>query len=286
MAERRMLSKKIIDTDLFMDMPTTAKLLYFYMNLHADDDGFIGNAKTVIRMIGANDDDLLILIAKKFLISFDNGILVIKDWRVHNYIRKDTYHETIYTEQKALLDVDSNGSYTSRGRGVDESLTQVRLGKDRLGKDRVVVAESKTENHDNDIPVETENKKPADENDEPFEDAMSLYRQNASEYMPATAQQLLDWIDDFAKVSGNSNMANNIVSLAMHESMDNGSIKMSYINAILKSWSNQGVTNLEQAKKASQEHKSQYQRGNKRTIPKERNWMDESPSFTDDQLGF
>lgn len=135
MANRRMFSKKITETDLFLDMPMSAQCLYFHMNMSADDDGFIGNAKTVKRMVGASEDDLKLLFAKEFLIPFENGVVVIKDWKIHNYIRKDTYNQTMYSEEKKLLDEDSNGSYTFRGRDVDVPSPQVRLGKDRLGKE-------------------------------------------------------------------------------------------------------------------------------------------------------
>ncbi len=135
MANRRMFSKKITETDLFLDMPMSAQCLYFHLNMSADDDGFIGNAKTIKRMIGASEDDLKLLFAKEFLIPFENGVVVIKDWKIHNYIRKDTYNRTMYTEEKKQLEEDDNGAYTFRGRDVDDSSTQVRLGKDRLGKE-------------------------------------------------------------------------------------------------------------------------------------------------------
>ena len=136
MAQRRMFSKKITDTDQFLDMPMSAQALYFHLNMEADDDGFLGNAKTVRRKVGASEDDMKLLMAKQFIIPFeDSGVVVIKDWKIHNYIRKDTYNETMYSAEKALLEQDCNGSYTVRRRLVDEPSPQVRLGKDRLGKD-------------------------------------------------------------------------------------------------------------------------------------------------------
>ena len=137
MAQRRMFSKKVTDTDSFLDMPLSAQCLYFHLNMEADDDGFLGNSKTVRRKIGASEDDLKLLIAKGFLIPFENGVVVIKDWRIHNYIRKDTYNTTIYTDEKQQIEQDATGSYTFRRRIVDDPSPQVRLGKDRLGKDRL-----------------------------------------------------------------------------------------------------------------------------------------------------
>ena len=151
MAERRMFAKTIIDSDAFIEMPISARLLYYDLAMRADDDGFNNSPRKVMRTIGATTDDLNILIARKFIIPFENGVVVIKHWRIHNYIRKDTYNETPYKEQKAQLEYDENNAYrlvadgcekplleppsTERGRAVDEPLTQVRLGKDRLGKD-------------------------------------------------------------------------------------------------------------------------------------------------------
>lgn len=143
MAQRRMFSKKVTDTDTFLDMPLSTQALYFHLNMHADDDGFIDNTKTIQRMIGSSDDDRKLLVAKQFILPFENGVVVIKDWRVHNYIRKDTYNQTMYPNELKQLQINDSGqyerqdfaTYIERPRAVDETLTQVRLGKDRLGKD-------------------------------------------------------------------------------------------------------------------------------------------------------
>ena len=136
MAQRRMFSKKIVETDFFMEMSPTAKLLYFYLNMSADDDGFVGNPKTIKLISGATDDDLKILIAKQFIIPFDSGVIVIKDWKIHNYIQKDRYNQTQYLDEKKQLLVEENGTYTKCIQDVSGLDTQVRLGKskDRLGK--------------------------------------------------------------------------------------------------------------------------------------------------------
>ena len=99
MAERRMFAKTIIDSDAFLDMPHTTQLLYFHLSMRADDDGFINNPKNIMRMIGCKDDDLKILLTKKFLLPFESGVVVIKHWQIHNYIQKDRYHETKYKEE-------------------------------------------------------------------------------------------------------------------------------------------------------------------------------------------
>lgn len=159
MAERRMFAKTIIDSDAFIDMPITARLLYYDLAMRADDDGFVNSPKKIMRMIGASQDDLNILIMRKFIIPFDNGIVVIKHWRIHNYIRKDMYHETKYKGEKSQLYLDDNNAYTLsnvrnelvtnpsqvRNELVTNPLTQVRLGKDSIGKNNNIYADFEAE---------------------------------------------------------------------------------------------------------------------------------------------
>ena len=147
MAERRIFAKTIIDSDMFIDMPISARLLYYDLAMRADDDGFVNSPKKIMKFVGASVDDMNVLIARQFIIPFESGVVVIKHWRIHNYIRKDTYKETPYKDEKALLYLDENNGYrlenecpsTNRQRTVNEPSTQDRLGKDRieLGKDRV-----------------------------------------------------------------------------------------------------------------------------------------------------
>ena len=141
MAERRMFAKTIIDSDAFIDMPTSARLLYYDLGMRADDDGFVNSPKKIMRMIGASDDDLKVLASKKFIIPFESGVVVIKHWKIHNYIAKDRYTETKYKDEKALLQLDENNSYTTCIQDCIQPVykvsTQDRLGKDRLGKDRI-----------------------------------------------------------------------------------------------------------------------------------------------------
>ena len=146
MAERRMFAKTIIDSDMFLDMPLSTQALYFHLSMRADDDGFINNPKKIQRMIGASDDDLKVLVMKRFILPFDSGVVVIKHWKIHNYIRNDRYKETVYQEEKALLGLKENGAYTELADGMPDGIptdnqdgykmeTQVRLGKVSTGKD-------------------------------------------------------------------------------------------------------------------------------------------------------
>ena len=153
MAERRMFAKTIIDSDAFLDMPLSTQSLYFHLSMRADDDGFINNPKKIQRMVGGSEDDLKLLIAKSFLIPFESGVVVIKHWKIHNYIRSDRYRATAYQEEKQRLFVKDNNAYTLEPPVVDDCLpvgipngdkgeTQDRLGKDRLGKESIDIYSS------------------------------------------------------------------------------------------------------------------------------------------------
>ena len=131
-----MFSLQIVDSDAFLDMPASSQLLYFHLSMRADDDGFVGNPKRIMRTVGASDDDFKVLLAKRFLLTFESGVVVIKHWRIHNLIRHDRYTETKYVEEKSALTIKENGSYTElhtiRQPDGNQLATQVRLGKDRL----------------------------------------------------------------------------------------------------------------------------------------------------------
>lgn len=137
MANRRMFSLDVVDTDLFLDLPISSQALYFHLGMRADDDGFISSPKRITSMIGAGPDDLKLLIAKGFVIALDGGIIVIRHWKQNNYIQTDRYKKTIYQEQIALLEL-SNGIYnisdTTRIQSVSEMETQDRIGKDSIDK--------------------------------------------------------------------------------------------------------------------------------------------------------
>lgn len=138
MAERRMMSKSIIKSDTFLDMPSTTQNLYFHMLLDADDDGFINAPKSIMRMIGAKDDDMKVLTAKQFVIPFESGVVVIKDWKIHNYIQNDRYKPSTLPERD-LLNIQKDKTYTLKSdvSTMDTKCIQtVSIGEDRKGKDR------------------------------------------------------------------------------------------------------------------------------------------------------
>lgn len=232
MAERRMFAKAIIDSDAFVSMPMSSQALYFHLAMRADDDGFVDSPRKIQRMIGAADDDLRILIGKRYILAFESGVIVIKHWRLHNYIRKDRYNGTLYQCEKASLFLKGNGAYTDHSGGgaykpmtpelptptedfgdgqplVDQRLTQVRLGKDSVGKDSV--GKDNTESMGADAPAPATSKKP----DKPERHKHGQYgwvlltqEQHARLLADLGAEELqrcITYIDESAQSNGNKN---------------------------------------------------------------------------------
>ena len=112
MANKRMFNLSIVDSDAFLDLPLSTQALYFHLNMRADDDGFISNPKKISRIIGASEDDLKLLIMKRFVLVFEDGVIVIKHWRMHNTIQKDRYKKTNYIDDLKQLSIKENGAYT------------------------------------------------------------------------------------------------------------------------------------------------------------------------------
>ena len=154
MAEKRMFAKSVVDSDNFLDMPLTTQALYFHLGMRADDDGFVDCPRKIQRALGCNDDDLKLLIAKGFAIAFNSGVIVIRHWKLHNYIPKDRYKETVYIAEKSQIQTGENRVYTH----VDEAEnlpmdttciqdvykmdTQIRLKKIREDKINIYSAKS------------------------------------------------------------------------------------------------------------------------------------------------
>ncbi len=205
MAERRMFAKSIIDSDAFLDMPLSTQALYFHLSMRADDDGFVGNPKRIKGMIGASEDDLKLLIAKRFLLIFESGVVVIKHWKIHNYIRGERYNETSYLEEKSTLALDEKKVYFEK-KNIDHSLygdimsdkvstkcqtvrlPQVRLGKDSIGKDSIYKKEREKEKGNSETsslsPLEKKNKK---------EQYIELVQ--ASSLSTKIQEQILEWLE-------------------------------------------------------------------------------------------
>lgn len=248
MAQRRMFSKKITETDNFLDMPLSSQALYFHLNMGADDEGFIDKAKTIQRTIGASSDDLRILIAKGFVIPFDSGVVVIRHWRIHNYIRSDRFQSTMHQEEKKKIDFDNTKVANIKAFQDDipnvipngyQMDTQVRIGKNRLDKDRL----DKVNNHNytviDDVELSVPNKNKS------FSQTL---KESNIKINDRQSQMLLDYI-------GLDNMAVDMIQYAIELTEDAGANNFNYLNKILKSWKEKGFTSLEEAQADNKKHK-------------------------------
>ena len=236
MAQRRMFSKGITTSDLFVDMPASTQLLYFHLGMEADDEGFIGNVRMLGRAYGASNDDIKLLQAKGFIIVFENGVTVVKDWNLNNQIRKDRLKPTIYKAEKSLLTLDNTGVYqldnqmatkpqpndnqmaTKWQPNGNQMTTQYRIGEDRRGKDRI---------------------------EEDSEDTPSLvivsktYQSKIGVIDGGQFQQLAEYVTE-------DGMEIDVVLKAISEAADNGKRNFKYINAILRNWKQDGIKTLVQ----------------------------------------
>ena len=135
MAERRMFAKSIVLSDAFLDMPLSARCLYFTLGMLADDDGFVGSPKGIMRQCGASQDDMLMLLQKRFILAFDSGVIVIKHWRMNNYLQSDRHKKTTYIDELETLEIDKKGAYTERKDAMyTKCIQNVYTGKDSIGK--------------------------------------------------------------------------------------------------------------------------------------------------------
>lgn len=146
MADRRMFSKTIINSDSFLDLPIASQLLYFHLSMDADDDGFVNKTKSILRTVGCSENDLIKLIKEKFIIPFESGIIVIRHWRVHNYIKKDRYKPTVYINEKSKLSADETGAYIecNQSDGSEAVPNRFRSGSASETQDRTELESGKS----------------------------------------------------------------------------------------------------------------------------------------------
>lgn len=131
MAQKRMFDKTITNSDDFLELPDSSQVLYFHLSMNADDDGFVNNWKSILRMTGTKEDDLKLLITKSFIIPFESGVIVIKHWRINNFLRKDRHIETKFQKELSLLEVNSSQEYIWSTNG------QPSIEKNRIDKNRI-----------------------------------------------------------------------------------------------------------------------------------------------------
>lgn len=218
-----MFSKKITETDRFLEMPLSSQALYFHLNMGADDEGFIDKAKTIQRTIGASDDDMKLLIAKGFLIPFESGVVVIRHWRIHNYIQADRFQATIHQNEKEQLDFDKSKIAAVKPldqciQNVSKMDTQVRLGEDRLDKVNYLYSGEEKE-----------------------KSLLQIIKSTNVKINDRQIQQIQEYI-------GLDNMTVEMIEYAVQLTEDAGAESFNYLNKILKSWKDKGLTSLDEAK--------------------------------------
>ena len=247
MAQRRMFSKEITTSDRFVDMPASTQLLYFHLGMEADDEGFIGNARMLSRAYGASNDDLKLLQAKGFIIVFESGVTVVKDWNLNNQIRKDRLKPTIYQAEKNLLTLDNTGVYqldnkmATKSQPNDNQMTTKcphRLGKDRIGEYRI----------DEDREVTP-----------PLVIISEIYQSKIGVIDGDQFQQLTEYVTL-------DEMGLDVVIRAITEAADNGKRNFKYILAILRNWKQNGIKTIAQVEERERQRIEQkansYKNGN------------------------
>lgn len=223
-----MFSRKITETDHFLEMPLSSQALYFHLNMGADDEGFIDKAKTIQRTIGASDDDMKLLIAKGFLIPFESGVVVIRHWRIHNYIQADRFQATIHQNEKEQLEFDKSKIASIKPldqciQNVSKMDTQVRLGEDSLDKDRLDKVNNLYSGEDEEKSLS------------------QIIKSSTVKINDRQIQQIQEYI-------GLDNMTVEMIEYAVQLTEDAGAESFNYLNKILKSWKDKGLTSLDEAK--------------------------------------
>lgn len=225
MAQKRMFNNSVVGSDEFLEMPDSSQNLYFHLSMQADDDGFVDKWKSIMRMTGKKEDDLKILIAKSFVIPFDTGVLVIRHWRLNNYLQKDRYKETIYKDEKARLTIDKSNVYNLDTECIHS------IDKNRLDK----------------ISIDKNSKEKEQEESEScgdgFQKVSKFYEENINLLTPYTSKVLEDFTDELGE---------DLVIYAMQISIENNKRTISYIKAILNNWSRVNIKTLAEAKNENQ----------------------------------
>lgn len=245
-----MINKRIIVSDTFLDMPLSAQALYFHLNAIADDDGFIENPNSFKRMIGASNDDLKILIAKQYILPFESGVVVVKHWLIHNYIRRDRYNETMHVEEKKKLQINEDKTYSYYegiplvNQPTTNGIPMVDTGKDRTGKDRT----GKDNNHNT---KQDENILEGSPQDEQATSSLSslfeFWECNGFGMLaPKTRQDLAYWVKDFQELGANEQEALELIQEALKLAINANARRYNYVNGILKNWEAKRYTNVKQ----------------------------------------
>lgn len=235
MAQKRMFDKTITNNDNFLEMPDSTQNLYFHLSMEADDDGFVDNWKSIMRMTGKKDDDLKLLIAKSFIIPFETGVIVIKHWRINNYLRKDRYHQTKYLKEKSLLTIEENEAY-------------------KLKKDGGIPIGNREENSIEESSIEENS----------IEDMQNtifdfLQKELGRPLYPTEIEKVSEWED------------NELTRYAVKVAILNGAYTINYIDTIIYNWKKLGIKSVSQAQEENKKHRD---RKIGKSVEHEPEWFD------------
>jgi len=212
MAQRRMFNKTVTNADNFLEMPDSSQNLYFHLSMNADDDGFVDNWKSIMRMTGHKEDDLKVLIAKNYVIPFESGVIVIRHWRLNNYLQKDRITPTNYKEEKALLTTDINNVYTMDTECI-HSIDKNSIEENSIDKNNLLTT------------------------------TINLYEiveQNFGRPLsPMEIQRIDEWSLSYEE---------EIIEYAISIATLNNKRTFNYVNGILKNWKSNGYTTLQEIK--------------------------------------
>lgn len=223
MAQKRMFDKRVIDNDEFLEMPLTTQAVYFHFNMRADDDGFVDNYKSILRLIGGKEDDLKVLVLKKFIIPFEKGVIVIKHWKINNLLRKDRYTATIHQEEKEKLITEKNGEYSLGIPMVDQMATQ-------YSKVEYSIVENNNSSNNNAYARETNI----------YEFIEKVFGRTFSDF---EYERISQWGDS------------ELIRYAIEISKIQGITNLGYVEGILRNFRENNISTLEQAKKYEEEYK-------------------------------
>ena len=234
MAQKRMFDKTITNNDNFLEMPDSTQNLYFHLSMEADDDGFVDNWKSIMRMTGKKEDDLKLLIAKRFIIPFETGVIVIKHWRINNYLRKDRYHQTKYLKEKSLLTIEENEEY-------------------ELKKDFGIPIGNREENSIEENSIE-ENSIVECIEQKKQDTIYDFLEQNFGRTLNGIEIEMIrEWND------------NELTRYAIKQAVLNGKYNVKYINTILVNYKNNSITTVQQAQEEEKKFKSKKEIKKSRT---------------------
>lgn len=256
-ANRRMFSRDVVMTDDFLDLPPTTKALYFFLNLEADDDGFVGNPKTIMRLVGTTKEDMKLLIEGNYVLLFNSGVVVITDWTEHNSIRKDRKKPTRFTEEMQQIALVEGNKYQwlSDVQPTDNQLTtkcqtngcigEDRIGEERIGEDRG--GEVREEKQPTTTPPLNQ-------------DLVNLYQSFEAEIgrplSPLQTQDLQYMLEDFNA---------DVILEALKEAVNQGKANFAYIKAILNRWKQDNLMTVELVRNSKAIREAKKQKTNTNT---------------------